>query len=188
MSFRLDGPETPRLSLTLDRDRTKSVRALGLVLLVLCLACAPKQDHSESNATTSSESAPAPIEHATADRLNVEGLGRLAAFSHATTVGHLVFISGTLGTQPGTVDLVPGGVGPQTTQTLSNIKQILDAAGSSVAQLAKCTIYLVDMADFDAMNRAWLEVVGESPPARATLGVKELALGAAVEIECVAVR
>ena len=121
-------------------------------------------------------------------RVNVESLGRLPAFSHATTVGDLVFVSGTLGTKPRSIDLVAGGVGPETTQAMVNIEMILLEAGSSVEQIAKCIVYLTDMGDFSAMNEAWIAAVGPSPPARATIGVKELALGAVVEIECTAAR
>ena len=121
-------------------------------------------------------------------RVNVEALGRLPAFSHATTVGDLVFVSGTLGTKPKSIDLVEGGVGPETTQIMKNIEAILEAAGSSMGQLAKCIVYLTDMNDFAAMNEAWLAAVGDAPPARATIGVNELALGAVVEIECIAAR
>ena len=122
------------------------------------------------------------------ERINLDALGRLPAFSHATRVGDQIFVSGTLGTKPQSVELVDGGVGPETTQTMANIEQILVAAGSTLEHLAKCIVYLVDMGDFATMNEAWLEAVGSSPPARATIGVNELALGARVEIECTAAR
>ncbi|MCB0162299.1 MAG: RidA family protein, partial [Caldilineaceae bacterium] len=63
-------------------------------------------------------------------KVTVDGLARLPAFCHATVAGDFIYVSGTLGTQPGTRDLVPGGVGPQTTQTLHNIETILAACGA----------------------------------------------------------
>ena len=121
-------------------------------------------------------------------RVNVAALGRLRAFSHAVVAGDLVFVSGTLGTQPGSMELVPGGTGPETTQTLRNIETILAECGASFADVVKVNVFLADMSSFAAMNRAYVEVLGEDPPARITVGRAELALGAAVEIDCIAYR
>jgi reactive intermediate/imine deaminase len=120
------------------------------------------------------------------ERVNVEALGRLPAFSHATRMDGLVFASGTLGTRGASLELVAGGVGAETTQALANLATILEAAGARLADSLKCTVYLTDMDRFGEMNEAWLAVFGSAPPARTTLGVRALALGAAVEIECVA--
>lgn len=161
--------------------------AVGAMLTVFLIlgGCGPTptvdpEAEIESEAQTAESTIP--------ERINLDALGRLPAFSHATRVGNQIFVSGTLGTQPRTIDLVEGGVGPETTQTMANIEQILEGSGSSLEHLAKCIVYLVDMQDFAAMNEAWLAAVGPSPPARATIGVNELALGARVEIECTAVR
>jgi 2-iminobutanoate/2-iminopropanoate deaminase len=121
-------------------------------------------------------------------RVVVEGLGRLPAFSHATVAGELVFVSGTLGTKPGGLELVPGGVGPQTAQALRNVATILAAEGAGLADVAKCSVFLLDMQDFAAMNEAWLPFFAGSPPARTTIAAAGLALGARVEIECIAAR
>jgi 2-iminobutanoate/2-iminopropanoate deaminase len=118
-------------------------------------------------------------------RVNVDGLDRLPAFSHATVAGDQVFVAGQLGTVPGTMT-VSGGVGAQTTQALRNIEAILAECGCTFADVAKVNVYLTDMATFDEMNDAYLAVVGEDPPARITVGCAALALGAAVEIDCVA--
>ena len=122
----------------------------------------------------------------------LDDLGRLPAFSHATVAGDLVFVSGTLGTKPGSIELVSDDVREQTRQTLRNIARILEGAGSSLDLVAKCNVYLADMADFAEMNEAYLEFFGErtgqDPPARTTVGASGLALGAAVEIECIASR
>lgn len=119
-------------------------------------------------------------------KVTVERLGRLPAFCHATVVDGQVLVSGTLGTAPGGMALVEGGVGAQTRQALRNIGEILAACGCSFEDVAKVQVYLTDMASFAEMNAAYLELVGEDPPARITVGCAALALGAAVEIDCVA--
>jgi len=120
------------------------------------------------------------------ERLNVPELGRLPAFSHASLSDDLIFVSGTLGTKAGTIQIVEGGTAAETTQTLNNIEQILVAAGASRRDVVKCNVYLRDMATFGEMNEAYIAFFGHDPPARTTVGVSELALGAAVEIEAIA--
>jgi len=122
------------------------------------------------------------------ERVVVDGVGRLPQFSHAAVVGDLVFVSGTLGTLPGKMDLAPGGTGPETEQTLRNIEAILKAAGATLADVVKVSVYLNDMKTFGAMNRAYAPFFPQEPPARITVGGVDLALGAAVEIECIAAR
>jgi 2-iminobutanoate/2-iminopropanoate deaminase len=122
------------------------------------------------------------------EKIVVEGLARVPAFSHAVVVGDYVHVSGTLGTVGDTMELAEGGVGAQTTQTLRNIERILGAAGLGLPDVVKMNVYLSEMDDFEEMNRAYLEVIGNSPPARITVGGVDLALGGAVEIDCVAYR
>jgi 2-iminobutanoate/2-iminopropanoate deaminase len=117
-----------------------------------------------------------------------EGLGRLPQFSHATVAGDLIFVSGTLGTLGEAFELAPGGTGPQTTQTLRNIETILRAAGAELIDVVKVSVYLADMSTFQEMNEAYTSFFPDSPPARITVGGAVLALGAAVEIECIARR
>jgi reactive intermediate/imine deaminase len=119
-------------------------------------------------------------------RVVVEGLGRLPAFSHATVAGELVFVSGTLGTLPGGFELAAGGAGAQTAQALRNVETILASQGAALADAAKCTVFLRDMQDFAAMNEAWIPFFAGSPPARTTIAAAGLALGALVEVECIA--
>ncbi len=115
-----------------------------------------------------------------------DGLGRLPQFSHATVAGELIFVSGTLGTLGKSFDLAPGGTGPQTTQTLRNIETVLHAAGADLGDVVKVSVYLAEMGTFQEMNEAYSEFFSATPPARITVGGVVLALGAAVEIECVA--
>ncbi len=119
-------------------------------------------------------------------RINAEGLARLPAFSHAVVAGDFIYVSGTLGTLPNSMELVAGGTGPETTHALRNVEQILQASGASLADLVKVNVFLADMATFPTMNQAYLEVIGPEPPARITVGRAELALGAAVEFDAVA--
>lgn len=125
------------------------------------------------------------------DRLVIEGLGRLPQFSHAGLTDDLIFVAGTLGTGGG-LALVDGGAGPETTQTLTNVERILAAGGAGWDDVVKVSVYLADMGDFPAMNEAYGAFFegfeGTTPPARITVGGVDLALGARVEIECVARR
>jgi len=122
----------------------------------------------------------------TPKRINVEGVGRLPAFSHATIAGDTIYVSGTLGTKPDSFDLAEGGTGPQTAQTLENIKTILAGAGATFDDVVKMNVFLTDMSTFRAMNTAYLTFFPGDPPARITVGCAALALGAAVEIDCIA--
>ena len=119
-------------------------------------------------------------------RIIVPDVGRLPVFSHASIAGDLIFVAGTLGTAPGKVALVDGGIGPETRQTLENIRAILKGAGAALSDVVKVSVYVTDMADFRAMNEVYAEFFPNDPPARITLQVAGLALDAAVEIECVA--
>jgi 2-iminobutanoate/2-iminopropanoate deaminase len=78
-------------------------------------------------------------------------------------------------------------VGPETRQTLENIKRVLEHAGSSMDRVVKCTVFLQDIADYAAMNEVYATFFPEDPPARSTVAGSGLALGARVEIECMAV-
>jgi 2-iminobutanoate/2-iminopropanoate deaminase len=118
------------------------------------------------------ESAPAPFQG--------------APYSQAVSAGGLLFVSGQLGLKPGAKEMVPGGITEQTEQVMANLKAILEAAGSSVEQLVKTTVYLQKLEDFTAMNEVYAKHVGAEPPARATVEVAKLPSGALVEIEAVA--
>jgi 2-iminobutanoate/2-iminopropanoate deaminase len=107
-------------------------------------------------------------------------------FSPAVRVGDLLFLSGQIGTVPGTRELAPGGIGPETRQTLENIRTVLEYAGATLADVVKCTVFLQDIAEWPAMNEVYREFFTEDPPARSAVAGSGLALGARVEIECIA--
>jgi len=108
-------------------------------------------------------------------------------FSEAVQVGDLLFLSGQLGMAPGTREVVPGGIGPETKQTLENIKATLERHGSSMSRVVKCTVFLADIAEWAAMNEVYVTYFPTNPPARSALGSSGLAMGARTEIECIAV-
>jgi reactive intermediate/imine deaminase len=108
-------------------------------------------------------------------------------YSDSVRVGNLLFLSGAIGSTPGSRELVPGGVVAETRQVLENIKRNLEASGSSLDRVVKCTVMLADIADFERMNSVYREYFPTNRPARSTFGVSGLARGARVEIECIAV-
>jgi 2-iminobutanoate/2-iminopropanoate deaminase len=121
--------------------------------------------------------------------VNPPGISPLVpAYSVAIRDGDMVFVSGMTGIKPGTQDIIDGGVAVQTRQTLENIRTALQSAGATMADVGECTVFLVDMADYAAMNRVYVEFFPTDPPARATLAVSALPRPAArVEIKCSAV-
>ncbi len=108
-----------------------------------------------------------------------------APYSQAIVSGGLVFVAGQLGLKPGDTS-VEGDIAEQTEQALLNLKAILEAAGSSLDALVKTSVFLMDLADFPAMNDVYARYAGERPPARSTFQVAKLPAGAIVEIEAVA--
>jgi len=107
-------------------------------------------------------------------------------FSAATRVGHVLYLSGQIGNVPGTRQLADTGVAGQTRQALENIKAVLAYAGSSLERVFKCTVFLADIRDYAAMNEVYASYFPKDPPARSTVAGSGLALGARVEIECLA--
>ncbi|KCZ92981.1 RidA family protein [Hyphomonas johnsonii] len=108
-------------------------------------------------------------------------------FSKAVRAGNTIYLAGELGIDPATGALVPGGTGPQTTQIFANLERTLNTFDADLSNLVKCTVYLGDMADYADMNAAYAAAVPDPKPARATVGVSGLAVGANLEIDCIAV-
>ncbi len=130
----------------------------------------------------------APVESNRRQVIELPGVPRLPAFSSAVRSGDLVFLSGQIGALPG-VDpplLVEGGIGPETRQAMENVVSVLGAAGASLEDLIKCTVFLADIADYEAMNEVYREYFPSDPPARSAMAGSALAFGARVEIECIA--
>ena len=107
-------------------------------------------------------------------------------FSEAVRVGTTLYLSGQIGVDSA-MKLVPGGIMPETRQTMENIRATLERYGSSLEQVIKVTVMLADMREWEEMNKVYATYFNKHLPARSALGANGLALGARVEIECIAV-
>jgi reactive intermediate/imine deaminase len=140
----------------------------------MCIGCQPAQTPSEGPDLTSVQ------------YLNMPGTEDLGLpFSSAVRVGNTLYLSGNLGNVPGSNDLVTGGIGAETRQTMENMKAVLEQFGSSMDRVVKCTVFLADIGEWGAMNEVY-RTYFKKPPARSALGASGLALNARVEIECIA--
>ena len=110
----------------------------------------------------------------------------IGPYSQGIAVGDLIFTAGQVALDPATGELVVGGIADQTTRALENLQAVLVAAGSSLSQVIKTTVFLVDMADFAQMNEVYGRFFGNHRPARSTVAVAGLPRGALVEIEVIA--
>lgn len=110
-----------------------------------------------------------------------------APYSQAIAARGLVFCSGQVPLDPETQQLVEGGVKEQTARVLDNLKGVLEAAGSSMGDIVKTTVFMTDLADFAEMNEVYATYFTNEPPARSTFQVSALPANARVEIECIAV-
>jgi len=110
----------------------------------------------------------------------------IGPYSQAIRCGDLVFLSGQIPLDPATGDLVRGTIEAEVGRVLDNIRAVLDAAGARLADVVRTTVYLTDMADFQAMNGVYASVFGDARPARSTVQVAGLPRGARVEIDVIA--
>ncbi len=108
----------------------------------------------------------------------------IAILIFSTRLG-MIYVSGCIGLNPTTKTLVEGGLIPQTRQVLENMKSVVEAAGSDMSKVVKCTVLLTNMADFIEVNKIYAEFFPVNSPARATFSVVGLPAGALVEIECI---
>ena len=125
---------------------------------------------TESRRVIQSPAAPAPV----------------AAYSQAIASGDLLFCSGQIAIDPQTGQMVEGGIEAETERVLSNLQAVLAAAGASLADVVKTTVYLADFGEFAAMNAIYVRAFPTDPPARATVGVAALPRGAKIELEAIA--
>jgi 2-iminobutanoate/2-iminopropanoate deaminase len=112
--------------------------------------------------------------------------GAIGPYSQAVRAGDFVFLSGQIPLDPGTGQLVPGGIAEQTHQVLKNLGAVLEAAGTSYARVVKTTVYLADMGEFTAMNEIYGTYFSAPAPARATVQAARLPRDVRVEIDAVA--
>lgn len=158
------------------RSFVKSSLVFGLVLSLAGCTFEQRTDRNRAPATVRKQI------------IQPAGVARLPVFSSAVRSGNFIFLSGALGALPGVMppQLVEGGIEAETRQTMENIIAVLDAAGATLQDLIKCTVMLADIADYAAMNAVYLEYFPSDPPARSAFAGTGLALGALVEIECIA--
>jgi reactive intermediate/imine deaminase len=142
-------------------------------LLIFSLSC---NNLNEQHEVTSIEFLSAPG----AEKLSLP-------FSEAVRVGETLYLSGQIGTVPGTTELVPGGIREETRQALENIKVILERNDSKLNRVFKCTVFLADIKEWAKMNEVYRTYFPKTPPARSAMAASGLALNARVEIECIAV-
>jgi reactive intermediate/imine deaminase len=109
-------------------------------------------------------------------------------FSEAVRVGNTLYLSGQIGIKPGTLQLVPGGIKEEGRQALENIKTSLEANGYTMRDVVKCTVMLADIFEWAAFNEVYKTAFTPPYPARSAMGTGGLAMGARVEIECIAAK
>lgn len=126
---------------------------------------------------------PATVEFLNSGKVMPTGL----PFSEAVRVDNLLYLSGQIGVEPGTLKLVPGGVKEEARRTMENIKISLEAHGYSMRDVVKCTIMLADISEWSVFNEVYETFFSGQYPARSAFGADGLALGARVEVECIAV-
>lgn len=109
------------------------------------------------------------------------------AFSEAVRVGNTVYLSGQIGVLPGQMKLAEGGIEGEARQTMENIKTTLEAHGLAMSDIVKCTVMMADISEWAAFNEVYKTYFEADYPARSAFGTNGLALGARVEVECIAV-
>ena len=112
----------------------------------------------------------------------------IGPYSQATIANGFIFTAGQIAFNPATMEVVGGGIREQTERVLANLRAVLEAAGSDLSKVVKTTVFLVDMADFPAMNEAYTQAFGTHRPARSTVAVAALPRGVRVEIDVIAAR
>lgn len=110
----------------------------------------------------------------------------IGPYSVGVRWGGLIFTSGSIGTDPESGELVPGGIEAETRQALENLSKVLEAGSSSLDRVLKTTVFLADIDDYPAMNSVYEQFFSKDPPARSAVEVARLPRGAAVEIEAIA--
>lgn len=166
----------------LMRSTSRLITILCFGFLFTCAAEAQQPSKPRRPVRSIGRSAPTPprVEYLKSDP------ARPAPFSDAVRVGDMLYLTGQLGTD-GPSGLVSGGIKAETKQTMENIRRVLERNGSSLDQVVKCTVMLADINDRSAMSEVYVTYFAKDRmPARSAFGVSGLALGARVEIECLA--
>lgn len=152
-----------------NRSICKSIGAVAVILLAGCTATSQRSGAAKPEFLNSKQA-----------------LERGFPFSEAVRAGDLLFLAGQIGNDEAKGAVVPGGVVPESRQALTHIKSVLERNGSSLADVVKCTVFLADMSEWGAFNNVYKEFFTQPYPARSALGTNGLAMGARVEVECIA--
>ena len=158
--------------------RVRAVAALVVIALVAGYGLARATE----------QAAPAPLKETVNGITYHMPFGRpTRPFTPAVQTGNLIFLAGQIGTSANAQGaVVPGGIQAETKQTMENIKEVLEKSGSDLNHVVKCSVFMADMKEWDAMNAIYATYFPDHKPARSALGTTGLALGARVEIECIA--
>ncbi len=121
-------------------------------------------------------------------RVNTPDIPEFPAFAHAAVADDHIYLAGMLGLNDDSTGVVEGGIAAETKRAPGNVERILHACGASLADVVKVTVYMTNLTEWDAMNRAYIEVFGARTPARIAVGCSTLLFGAKVELDCIAYR
>lgn len=172
---------------TVVRPTPSSLGALCAIVIVASTtltACRPVELSTEGGASGAGASATASAGGVAEYLATPEQQALGLPFSEAVRVGDMLYLSGQIGTLPGSMTLVEGGIQAETRQTMNNIRDVLERYGSSLDRVVKCTVMIADMSEWPALNEIYVEFFPGPKPARSAIGANGLALGARVEIEC----
>jgi len=170
------------------RGRGLTRARLAATVAALCLAACSVEPRTDIPAQQATRAAATSAGHYR-EVVQPEGVARLPVFSTAIRNGDILWMSGQIGALPGVTPptVVEGGVEAETHQIFANMKTVLEAAGLGLENVLKCTVFLADIADYGAVNAVYVTYwEGMDPPARSAMAGSGLALGARVEIECLA--
>lgn len=179
-------PARPIFSFVETQEVDKFMRSSARLIGIFCFGLlftggvGAQESKPKQPAESTPQSKPTPplVEYLKSDP------ARPALFSDAVRVGHMLYLSGQLGTD-GAAGLVSGGIKGETKQAMENIRRVLERNGSSMDQVVKCTVMLADVSERSVMSEIYVTYFAKDRlPARSTFGVTGLALGARVEIEC----
>jgi 2-iminobutanoate/2-iminopropanoate deaminase len=121
-------------------------------------------------------------------RVNVPELPEFPAFAHAVVTGDHIHVAGMIGLRDDFGAMVEGGIEAETRQSFRHVERILRGCDATLADIVKVSVYMVDLGEWEAMNRAYLEVFGPETPARIAVGCASLLFGARAEFDCLAYR
>lgn len=158
-----------------------------IIPLLLALMCCWVGVNSQTRSGKSTTARNQKNETASRRAVKLDGSPANGLFSPAIVAGKLVFTSGQIGVDPKTGQIVEGGIEAQTEQVFRNLTVVLEAAGSGTEHILKTTVFLAEMADYNAMNELYRRHFKGDPPARTTVQVARLPRDARIEIEAIAI-